>query len=338
MDETARDPPADHARELDEALALLAPYERLLLAVSGGPDSVALMLACANWTARKSHEVAVATVDHGLRAESRAEAEEVARWAQALGFARHLLSWEGEKPSTRLQERAREARYALLADCAKRIGAQAIVTAHHADDQAETILFRLTRGSGVAGLAGMAPIATCGGVALLRPLLRLAKSDLVEHCARENHPYFCDPSNASERFARVKLRALAPLLAEQGLDRDALLRLGGRAAQADAALAQHARATFERALIDSQAELSFDAQVLRAAPRETLQRTLALALERILPGTTPPRLERLERAAARLAQALETKSAVRLTLAEVLIETNAQQLTLRIAPPRKTRR
>jgi len=122
--------------EAERALDLLAPCRSLLLAVSGGPDSVALMLLCAGWRDRASHDIAVATVDHGLRPESRAEAERVGDWARALGFAQHLLTWTGDKPATRIQERARDARYRLLADCAQRIGADAIVTAHHADDQA----------------------------------------------------------------------------------------------------------------------------------------------------------------------------------------------------------
>lgn len=334
MDEAAHDPPTGHVSAIDDALALLAPYESLLLAVSGGPDSVALMIACARWPGRRSRTISVATVDHGLRPESRVEAELVGRWAQAVGFAHHVLSWEGAKPTTRLQERARDARYALLANCAKRVGAQAIVTAHHADDQAETILFRLTRGSGITGLAGMAAISSKHGVTLLRPLLRHTKSDLVAICAREAHPFLDDPSNASERFARARLRRLAPMLAAQGLDHDALRRLGARAAQADAALAHYASDALAHALIDESNGLTFDANVLRAAPQEILQRILAMGIARVAQGTTP-RLERLERASARLKEALALELPLRLTLADTLIETRSDRLMIHVAPPRK---
>ncbi|MGD9544726.1 MAG: tRNA lysidine(34) synthetase TilS [Methylocystis sp.] len=320
----------------EEALDLLAPYPSALLAVSGGPDSVALMLLCAQWSLRASRDIAVATVDHRLRKESRAEAEEVGRWARALGFAHHLLTWEDEKPATRLQERARQARYALLADCARRIDASAIVLAHHADDQAETILFRLTRGSGVAGLAGMAPIARSEGMTLLRPLLDFGKEELVAICARAEHVFFRDPSNDDESFARARLRKLAPTLAAQGLGRDALLRLGVRAARANAALSHCAAETLERALRRNDAFcIELDAAILNEAPLDILQRVLASAMHRLAP-TPAVRLDRLERASARIAAALIARHSLRMTLADVLIETDGARVRLRPSPPRRS--
>jgi tRNA(Ile)-lysidine synthase len=322
---------------LDEttALDLLRPHRGLLLAVSGGPDSVALMLLCAQWAERGAHEIAVATVDHGLRAEARTEAEQVGGWAQALGFRHHLLTWEGDKPSTRIQERAREARYALLEGCASEIGASAIVTAHHADDQAETILFRLARGSGVSGLAGMAAESRCGTVALLRPLLPFPKSALVGVCERTPHPFFSDPSNADEAYARARLRQLMPTLAQQGLDNWALLRLGARAARADAALAACAEAARAKALLDSdQRHARFDPAGFRELPLELLQRVLAMEIERLAPSAQL-RLDRLERAALRLSQALKSSAALRLTLADILLESQQDGVTLSPAPPRR---
>jgi tRNA(Ile)-lysidine synthase len=318
------------------ALALLAPHEKLLLAVSGGPDSVALMLLCAHWPERASHEIAVATVDHGLRADARAEAEQVGEWARSLSFQHHLLSWEGEKPQTRIQERARTARYALLADCAKSIGAGAIVTAHHADDQAETILFRLTRGSGVSGLAGMAPRASTHDVALLRPLLGFSKSELVEACEIAGHRFFCDPSNANDAYARARLRKLVPLLAEQGFDREALLRLGERAARAEAALASCAAAAYERTLAESAPALArFDAGALTELPLDILQRILGREIARLAPQAQL-RLDRLERVADRLSRALGEKAPLRLTIADLLIESDGNNVILRPAPPRRS--
>jgi tRNA(Ile)-lysidine synthase len=129
----------------------------LVLAVSGGPDSTALMVLAARWCERlKSGPTLTAvTIDHGLRAESAREAAAVGRLAHQLGLVHRTLRWTGKKPSTGLQEAARTARYRLLAKAARETGATHILTAHTLDDQAETVLIRLTRGSGLTGLGGM---------------------------------------------------------------------------------------------------------------------------------------------------------------------------------------
>lgn len=313
-------------------LALPAQHRSLLLAVSGGPDSVALMLLCAQ---RQDRRIAVATVDHGLRDESRAEAEQVGEWAEALGLPHHLLIWEGEKPRTRIQERARDMRYALLAQCAERIGATAVVTAHHADDQAETILFRLMRGSGVAGLSGMSAETQIGKISLLRPLLHLRKAELVAVCDAAGHPCFSDPSNQNDAFARARLRKLAPALDAQGLGVEALLRLGDRARRADAALAHYAAQAQTQALIERQEGFTrFDANALRDLPVEILQRLLAAEIARLAPRPSL-RLDRLERSAERLAEALARGEMLRLTLANLLIDADRRCVTLAPAPPRR---
>jgi tRNA(Ile)-lysidine synthetase-like protein len=155
---------------------------------------VALMQLAAQWRSGGTPagtEIFVATVDHGLRAESRAEAETVGLWAQALGLPHQSLTWTGAKPGSRIQERARAARYALLRAHARTLGAGYLLTAHHADDQAETILFRLMRGSGIGGLAGMQGMTRRDGIVLYRPLLGLPKRRLIEHCdACDCAPFF----------------------------------------------------------------------------------------------------------------------------------------------------
>ncbi len=167
-----RAPPAadkSSGARIEALFAPLAEANGLLLAVSGGPDSIALMMMAGEWAKAPGRpKVEVATIDHGLRPGARAEAEAVAAQAKRLGLAHHLIEWPGEKPTTRLQERAREARYRLLAEKARAIRADHIVTAHHADDQNETILFRLLRGSGIAGLRGMAPFALLESLVLAR--------------------------------------------------------------------------------------------------------------------------------------------------------------------------
>jgi len=324
------------AADADALFAPLAAEPALLLAVSGGPDSVALMLLAARWS-RRPEKTVVATVDHGLRPDAHEEAQRVAEWAQALGFAHCLLRWEGPKPATRMQERAREVRYALLAACARKIDPRcAVVTAHHADDQAETILFRLARGSGVAGLSGMAKASSLDGLKLLRPLLDLPKAALEALCNEARQPYFRDPSNENPKFARAKLRALAATLSQQGLDRDALLRLGRRAARAEEAIKASAAQAQERALAEREANRArFDSDALRELPLEILLRLLEGQILRL--GAKAPRLDRLERATEAVADALERRARLKLTLAEVLIEVAEAAVTLSRAPPRATR-
>lgn len=320
----------------ERALAPLAAHSSLLLAVSGGPDSVALMLLAAQWGPRAQKRIEVATVDHGLRAESAEEARRVGDWARELGFVHHSLRWTGEKPATRIQERAREARYRLLGDCARAIGASAIVTAHHADDQAETVLLRLTRGSGVAGLAAMAVASRLDGLALLRPLLGLPKERLEALCAARKHAFFRDPSNENPAYARVRLRRLAGTLSAEGLGAEALLRLAGRAARAETALAACAEQAAAR-LPAERGERLFrvPARALRELPCELLIRLLAAEIARV--GGGAPRLERLERAAEGLRAALAAHSCFTASLGGATISLAAEEAVIAPEPPRRRR-
>jgi tRNA(Ile)-lysidine synthetase-like protein len=204
-----------------------------LLAVSGGPDSTALMHLVARL---RRYDVLVATVDHGLRPEARAEADAVGAQAAALGLSHHILAWEGPKPRAGLQERAREARSALLLACAREEGAARILTGHTLDDQAETVLMRLAWGSGIGGLGAMRSVTFLGDVALCRPFLPVAKARLVATCRTEEWPFASDPSNADPRFARPRLRRLQAVLAREGLTPRRLATLARRAQQAEDAL------------------------------------------------------------------------------------------------------
>jgi tRNA(Ile)-lysidine synthase len=246
----------------------------LLLAVSGGPDSTALPLMAAGWAGGPA--LYAATVDHALRPESAAEAQAVAALAAGLGVPHRTLRWEGEKPATRLQERARNARYGLLEAEAERVGAKVVVTAHHLDDQAETVLMRLARGSGIAGLAGMAARTRRGAVEIARPLLGVAKSDLIAFCDARGVAYARDPSNANPRFARPRLRGLAGTLAAEGLDAPALARLARRAALAEEALARMTEAAEARLGLARTGRC--EAEALAGEPPEIVRRLLTVAI------------------------------------------------------------
>lgn len=308
-----------------EIADVFKPWEHargILLGVSGGPDSVALMLLAAEWTrgrAAAAPPLYVATVDHGLRKESHAEAAIVAGWAAALALPHTILVWEGIKPRSRVQERARDARYALLTSCAAEIGADHIMTGHHADDQAETILFRLLRGSGISGLSGMESSSNRNGITLARPLLGRTKGELIAFCESKMHPFIKDPSNLDPAYARTRVRQLSGLLAEEGLDRKALLRLGRRAARADAALVEHTRAVTAALKVQREPGLySANISALTAESEEILLRFLADELK-LIRGDKPIRFDHLEALARGLHQALRRGSDFRGTLGGALL-------------------
>ncbi len=322
--------------ELDAA-RLFADFEKfpgLLLAVSGGPDSLALMLLAAQWRDSGAKvPLFVATVDHGLRPDSAAEAEKVGQWARACGFEHVILTWRGEKPQTAIQERAREARYALLFAHAEKVGAGAVATAHHADDQWETILFRLARGSGLAGLAGMASDQNFPGGRLVRPLLSLPKQALVDFCRAQRHEFFEDPANSSPLFARARLRRLAGPLRDLGFSRERAQKLAERAQKADEALDWAAAEIFRHAAISPEAH-AYDLSRIEDAPPAIFERFLDLALARAA-GAPSRRLERLEALARRLAEALREGRGLSATLAGCSVRLSAQKrLTLRREGPR----
>jgi tRNA(Ile)-lysidine synthase len=210
----------------------------LLLAVSGGPDSVALMWLVARWRRALSRgpRLVAVTVDHGLRAEAAREAREVKKLARTLDIEHRTMRWNGTKPSTGVPAAARAERYRLLAQAAHRAGARHILTAHTRDDQAETLLMRLLRGSGIAGLGAMAREAEREGAVLTRPFLNVPKSRLIATLNRAKIAYADDPTNRDPAFTRPRLRALLPQLATEGGDARALARLAVRLARANAAI------------------------------------------------------------------------------------------------------
>ncbi len=245
-DATAEDQIARFAADLTPLHDLHTNPAPLLLAVSGGPDSMAmLMLAAAAFPGR----IAVATVDHGLRPEAAEELRMVAEHCRILGVPHHGLRPATPIEGASLQAQAREARYALLADQARAIGAAAILTAHHADDQAETFLMRAARGAGLSGLSGVRVRTEINGVPVLRPLLDWRRAELRQIVRRAEAPFVDDPANHDPRHDRTRFRQL--LGANEWLGVAQMARAAAQLAEADADL----RATVdwlwqERAQID----------------------------------------------------------------------------------------
>lgn len=222
------------AAEYLSALCKLGAPRRLIVAVSGGPDSMALLRLAAREAETGGRRILAVTVDHGLRAASRAEAEEVGRWCGAVRIEHRILAWTGDKPAAGLQAAARSARYRLLAELAAAENFEAILTGHTADDQAETVFMRLARGAGPAGLAGMpaAGLIAAGpgeASALLRPLLEFSRARIFATLGAFGQDFIADPSNDDPGFERVRTRAVLAALAEQDiLTGEALCRTAAR--------------------------------------------------------------------------------------------------------------
>ena len=336
-------PIADEPLRDDEADALFRGLEGLgglVIAASGGPDSTALLLLAARWAKRLKAppKLLAVTIDHGLRPEAAAEATAVKRLARRLGVQHRTLAWRGTKPKTGLQEAARLARYRLLMEAASRARCAHVLTAHTLDDQAETVLFRLARGSGLTGLAGMAtasliPVSGGGGTFIVRPLLHLPKARLIATLRAAGIAYSEDPSNSDPRFTRARLRALMPELAREGLSAHGLARLAGRMRRAEASIefAVHAaREALAPSAWPRRGPIIFEADRFRALPAEIGLRLLGRAIAHA-GDEGPVELGKLEA----LYEAVRREARLRRTLAGAVVTLTGRQLSVERAPSRR---
>jgi len=256
-------------------------HDDFAVAVSGGPDSLA-MLALAH--AAFGSRTCVLTVDHALRPESAVAAAGVAALAVRLGLRHAVLRWVGAKPHANLQAAARAARYTLMAGWCADAGVRWLTTAHHADDQAETVLLRLAHGSGVAGVAGIRAVrALTPAVTVVRPLLGWRRADLVTVVAATGWHAVDDPANRATRFDRTRARAL--LAATPWLAPARLAASAAHCADAEAALEWTAALAFASRCDWASDRATMDATGL---PRELQRRLLVHVLMRLVPTATPP--------------------------------------------------
>lgn len=321
----------------------LEQFPALLLAVSGGPDSTALMVLAARWRQPlESKPVLIAvTVDHGLRAQAKREAAAVGRLARKLGLAHRTLRWTGKKPATGLQQAARTARYRLLAEAAREAKVMHILTAHTLDDQAETVLIRMSRGSGVTGLGAMTRMSSlpgqgAGQIKLVRPLLEIPKSRLIATLRVANIGFADDPSNRDPRFTRARLRGLMPELAREGLDAGRLALLARRLRRADLAI----EAAVDRAEADLALALApgvYDAASYAHLPAEVALRLLGRAVARV-GDEGPVELAKLEALKAALDVARNSANTrFRRSLAGAIVTLEGSQIAIERAPKRRLR-
>lgn len=336
-------PIAEDAVHDDEVNALFRGLEGLagfVIAASGGPDSTALLLLAARWAQRlrRPPRLLAITVDHGLRAQAAAEAAAVKRLARRLGVQHRTLHWRGKKPKTGLQEAARLERYRLLEQAAARAGYTHILTGHTLDDQAETVLFRLARGTGLTGLGGMGYVAPLPAgeqrdVFLVRPLLHIPKARLVATLRAVGVGYSEDPSNSDPQFTRARLRAMMPALAREGLDARGLSRLAVRMRRADAAIefaVRAARAALAPAPWPRRGPVIFDAAQFIRLPAEVGLRLLGRAIAHT-GDEGPVELGKLEA----LYEALRQAPRLRRTLAGAVVTLGDDRLSVERAPARR---
>jgi tRNA(Ile)-lysidine synthase len=329
-----------------EARALfsgLQAFPVLVLAVSGGPDSTALMVLAARWrdALKKKPTLVAVTVDHGLRKESKREAAAVARLARKLRITHRTVRWNGRKPSAGLQNAARMARYHLLGSAARKSGAAHILTAHTLDDQAETVMIRMSRGSGLTGLGAMTrmamlPVDGESSITLVRPLLDISKARLIETLRAAKITYAEDPSNRDPKFTRVRLRGLMNALADEGLDAGRLAQLARRLRRAEIAI---------EAAVDRAADLVVDmpgphavaleARRFAALPAEIGLRLLGRVVARV-GDEGPVELGKLEALKLALDGAQNTPEGhFRRTLAGAVVALAGPQMVVERAPPRR---
>ena len=338
-------PDNDHsAISAQDAKRLFADWKAapaIVLAVSGGPDSIALMWLVARWrrALARGPQLMAVTVDHGLRPEAAREARDVKRLARTLDLSHRTLRWTGTKPKTGVPAAAREARYRLLAQAARAGGATHILTGHTRDDQAETLLMRMLRGSGIAGLAAMARETERDGVRLARPLLDIPKSRLVATLQKARIDFADDPTNQDVSFTRPRLRAILPVLAEEGGDSRNLARLASRLARANAAvevLADGAERYLSLRDRDPQRP-GFDAGVFTALPEEIRVRLLKRAIDRA-GHEGPAELGKVETLLGILEQAVAGGAGkLKQTLAGAVISLAGGRIRVEPAPPRRRR-
>jgi tRNA(Ile)-lysidine synthase len=350
-------PDDDHsAISVQTAKRLFADWKAapaLILAVSGGPDSIALMWLAARWrsTLARGPRLVAVTVDHGLRDEAAREARDVKRLARSLDLPHRTVRWTGAKPKTGVPAAARTARYRLLAQAARAHGATHILTAHTRDDQAETLLMRLLRGSGIAGLAAMARESERDGVLLARPFLHVAKAQLVATLNKAKVGFADDPTNRDTSFTRPRLRALMPALAAEGGDTRNLARLAARLARANAAVdvladgAERYLALMAGEAPDPGFEAQvFDARFFSAMPEEIRLRLLLRAVDRVGHegpaelGKAEALLSALDRAFAENTRGPKPKGPqLKQTLAGALVSLARGRIRVEPAPPRRRR-
>lgn len=320
MSVTQNDPALSEA--LERHFAAETPA-RIGVAVSGGSDSLALLHLVAHWTRRNGGTVWAATVDHGLRPEAAQEAQFVARQCASLAVSHEVLTWQGWNGTGNLQAEARKARYALLGAWGAKHALDEILIGHTEDDQAENLLIRLSRKSGVDGLAAMASRFTRNDQVFGRPLLTVSRAHLRAFLKKAGIEWCEDASNADLKYDRVKAREAMLHLKPLGLDAATLSAVSLRLADARDALEVFTRQTAQRLCRVQSGDLLIDQGGFAESPSEIQHRLLGAALNWIGGGAYAPRGS----AIAALRRAIAAGQAMTLAGCHISVQANTVRLT-----------
>jgi len=297
------------ASEFNARMDRLGPFEshpHMAVGVSGGADSMALAVLLSRWIKVRGGQLTALIVDHGLRAAAAAEARSVGRRLRSLGIANRVFHWDGDIPKSNVQAEGRRIRYNLMLAWCARHGVLHLALGHHREDQAETFLLRLGRGSGLDGLAAMAEVNVGGQIRLLRPFLDVPKARLIATLQASKVDWIEDPTNRDTRHARIRLRAMASQLAAEGLNAERLAATAARLSRARRALETYTAELLVRAVEIYPAGFArLDAARLCASPEEVALRALARILTTVGGLDYAPRLDRLERVLVQLRGGLE---------------------------------
>ena len=278
------------------ALGAIESSPHVAVGCSGGGDSLALTLIANDWARARGGRVTALIVDHRLRSESTVEARQAGQWLASRGIEFHILRRPNRPINGDIQSQARTARYALMTRWCRRAGVLHLLLGHQQEDQAETFLLRLARGSGVEGLASMAGVTELADIRLLRPLLDVPHARLLATLGAYEQPHIEDPSNQNVDFARVRLRRLSPKLAEEGMTSARLSATSARLGRARAALEVAVTSLAARcASPRGEGYCLIRPDIILDAPEEVVLRLLGRALACVAGADYSPRMDQLER-------------------------------------------
>ncbi len=295
----------------------LKAESRLCIAVSGGADSMCLLMLAQRWCQENNHSLIAVTVNHGLRKEAKDEAASVKNWCKQLQCEHYTLDWKGKKPSSNIQSQAREIRYQLIQQFCQQQHIKHVLLAHHLQDQAETLLIRMMRGSGVSGLKGMESHSTIGNISLLRPLLSFTKEDILLTLNQLKQSFINDPSNENTRFLRVIIRNFINTIDRKNEVLKHIDRTAKHMQRADDFIQQQLL-SFENDFVNSHPYgfVTIDKKAFQALHLELALRLVSKNIQHINGYSATPRIDEIER----LHLDLLNESNSRLTLGGCVIQ------------------